>query len=91
MKHKVSGVPYDVELDKDKDEYYVDAVEYFLQKSDSIAELEHENNCLRARNERLETEVKTLEARVKVLEQECNWLESKTREVKHDGYVSGNH
>lgn len=51
---RVSGVPYEVELDNQ----YVDTVEYYLQKNDMIAELEHENRCLRARIERLEEELR---------------------------------
>jgi cell division protein FtsB len=72
---RVSGVPYEVELPCD---------------SDIIATLEHENNCLRARNERLEEEFKDLHqendflrSKIKLLEQECHWLESKTREIRN--------
>jgi len=57
-KHKVSGVPYEVELDTTPDEHYVDTIEYYLQNSDMIATLEHENRCLRARIERLEEELR---------------------------------
>lgn len=52
-KHKVSGVPYEVDLD----EQYVDPVEHYLRKGDMIAELERENFMLRARIERLEREL----------------------------------
>jgi hypothetical protein len=44
---KVSGVPYDVNLENE----YVDTIEYYLQKQDLIAELERENRHLRARME----------------------------------------
>ena len=74
-KFRVSGVPYEVELPTN---------------DDIIATLEHENNCLRARNERLEEEFKDLHqvndflrSKIKVLEQECHWLESKTREIRN--------
>ena len=53
-KHKVSGVPYEVDLD----EQYVDPVEHYLRKGDMIAELERENFMLRARIDRLEEELK---------------------------------
>jgi hypothetical protein len=52
-KHKVSGVPYEVDLD----EQYVDPVEHYLRKGDMIAELERENFMLRARIDRLEEEL----------------------------------
>jgi hypothetical protein len=53
-KHKVSGVPYEVDLD----EQYVDPIEHYLRKGDMIAELERENFMLRARIDRLEEELK---------------------------------
>ena len=52
-KHKVSGVPYEVDLD----EQCVDPVEHYLRKGDMIAELERENFMLRARIDRLEEEL----------------------------------
>ena len=45
MKTRVSGVPYEVELVAE----YEDTVEHYLQKSDIIAELEKENNQMRAK------------------------------------------
>jgi hypothetical protein len=52
-KYKVSGVPYEVDLD----EQYVDPIEHYLRKGDIIAELERENFMLRARIDRLEEEL----------------------------------
>jgi len=59
---RVSGVPYEVDLPSN---------------DDIIATLEHENNCLRARNERLEEEFKDLHkendflrSKIKILEGE---------------------
>ena len=59
---RVSGVPYEVELPCD---------------SDIIATLEHENNCLRARNERLEEEFKDLHKENDFLRSKIKLLESK--------------
>lgn len=52
---KVSGVPYDVSLPN-----YAESEE----QEDMIATLEHENKCLRARNERLEKENEDLQNRI---------------------------
>jgi cell division protein FtsB len=59
---RVSGVPYEVELPSN---------------DEMIATLEHENNCLRARNERLEEEFKDLHKENDFLRSKIKLLESK--------------
>jgi cell division protein FtsB len=59
---RVSGVPYEVDLPS---------------TDDIIATLEHENNCLRARNERLEEEFKDLHKENDFLRSKIKLLESK--------------
>ena len=58
---RVSGVPYEVDLPSN---------------DDIIATLEHENNCLRARNERLEEEFKDLDQENDFLRSKIKLLES---------------
>ena len=52
-KHRVSGVPYEVELIND----YINLLDQNIDRGDMIAELERENFMLRARIERLEREL----------------------------------
>jgi hypothetical protein len=54
IKHKVSGVPYEVELDG----YEQFKTSDYTTTDEMIAELERENFMLRARIDRLEEELK---------------------------------
>lgn len=53
VKHRVSGVPYEVDLINE----YVWMLDQNISRGDMIAELERENFMLRARIQRLEEEL----------------------------------